>query len=120
MDGVGGVEACGTEDVAEFVTGWVEAIIIIAAAAAIVFSSTSEGGAKGVERDSGEVDTEIGSGGGGGGSSSIAAWRRSRLANAFEREGSFGLGTLAASATMRGVSSRGVCRPMEGGGGGRL
>lgn len=119
MDGVGGVEACGTEDVPEFVAGWVEAIIITAATAAIVFSSTSEGGAKGVDRDSGEVGTKIGSGGGRGGSS-IAAWRRSRLANAFEREGSFGLGALAASATMRWVSSRGVCRPMEGGGGGRL
>lgn len=99
-----GVEACGAEDVAELIAGWVEAILI----AGIV--SFSLGGREGGERDGGEI----------GGGGSIAAWRGGRLANAFGIEGSFGLGALAAGATMRGGSSRGVCRPMQGGGSGRL
>lgn len=108
---MGGVEACGAEDVAELVAGWVEAIVV---AATMSFSACGREGGK---RDGGEI---VGGGGGGSGSSNIAAWRRGRLANAFEIEGSFGLGALAAGATMRGASSRGVCRPMQGGGSGRL
>lgn len=91
-------------------------MIVAAAAAAPAVDAVSfvtDRGREGGERDSGE-SREVG----GGGDGCAAAWWRGGLANAFERKGCFGVGALAASATMRGVSSRGVGRPMEGGGGG--